>query len=63
MDLLQQLTQKEVETAFKIVQQSWQGERPLKVPEILHQLTLQDWTALSKALALLEQEKELSVVH
>ena len=63
MELLQQLTQKEIEVAFKIVQQSWQGERPLKVPEVLHQLTLQDWTALSTALNLLEREKELSLIH
>ena len=58
MDSLQTLTKQEVETALKVVAQTWKGQAPLTIPPVLYKLSMHEWTLLSAALKLLEEEKK-----
>ena len=55
--LLEHLTQKQLETAFLVVQESWETS-VLRVPKSLEDLSREDWMIVSVTLEDLLDERE-----
>jgi hypothetical protein len=64
---VQHLSRKEIEQAFAVVDAAWQApegaEVQVQVPDHLQHLSHEDWESVSRALYLLQHQKESSVVH
>ena len=60
--LLEHLTREELETAFKVVQNSWDRD-VLMVPPALESLSKEDWMVVSVTLEDLLDEKESQSLH
>ena len=60
--LLEHLTQKQLETAFQVIQKSWDSN-VLRVPESLEDLSREDWMIVSVTLEDLLDEREENSLH
>ena len=60
--LLEHLTQKQLETAFQVIQKSWDSN-VLRVPESLEDLSREDWLIVSVTLEDLLEEREENSLH